>query len=211
MMNQRIILGSSSPSRIAILEQLGLPFERMSPDIDESQHLGEIPSQMVQRLALEKAQAVALHYPDALIIGSDQVAQIDGEVAGKPHTHENALKQLMAASGKVIEYHNGLCLLNAKTGRSHIKLNTVRVHFRPFSWEQADLYLKTDQPYACAGSLKIEGRGITLIERIESKDPYSLVGLPLIDLVDMLTQEGVNVLEYCQWFPPASPRCVSKA
>lgn len=196
-MNKQIILGSSSPSRIAILEQLGLPFNRMSPDIDESQKPGEIPSDMVQRLALEKAQAVAAHYPGALIIGSDQVAQINGQVAGKPHTHDQAMQQLMAASGQMIEYHNGLCLLNASTGRAQIKLNTVRVHFRSFTAEQADLYLKTDRPYACAGSLKIEGRGITLIHKIESKDPYSLVGLPLIDLVDMLTAEGVNVLEYC--------------
>ena len=197
MMNKSIILGSSSPSRIAILEQLGLPFGRMSPDIDESQKEGELPAHMVQRLAIEKAQAVALHHPHALIIGSDQVAEINGQVAGKPHTHEKAMEQLMQASGKAIEYHNGLCLLNAETGQFQIKLNTVRVQFRPFSAAQADLYLRTDRPYSCAGSLKVEGRGITLIERIDSKDPYSLIGLPLIDLVDMLAEEGVNVLEYC--------------
>jgi septum formation protein len=196
-MKKRIILGSSSPSRIAILEQLGLPFERFSPDIDESQHPGELPSNMVQRLAIEKAQEVGKHYPNALIIGSDQVAEVEGQVAGKPHTYDNAMQQLQKVSGKVIHYHNGLCVLNSTTGQVQIKLNTVKVKFRAFSQEDAHLYLTTDQPYQCAGSLKIEGRGITLIEWIDSKDPYSLVGLPLIDLVDMLTQEGVNTLEYC--------------
>ncbi len=193
-MSKRIVLASSSPSRIAIMQQLGLPFEKRSPDIDESRQAGESVSQMVQRLAVEKAQAVALYYPDALIIGSDQVAEIEGAVAGKPHFHERALAQLMQVSGKVIDFHNGLCLLNAQSKKTHVRLNTVRVYFKPFTRMQADLYLRLDTPYACAGSIKIEGRGIALINRIDSKDPYSLVGLPLIDLVDLLAEEGVDVL-----------------
>ncbi len=193
-MSKRIVLASSSPSRIAIMQQLGFPFEKRSPEIDESRQAGESVPAMVQRLAIEKAQAVAPHYPDALIIGSDQVAEIDGEVAGKPHVHDRALEQLMQVSGQVIDFHNGLCLLNAHSGTTHVKLNTVRVHFKIFTRAQADLYLRLDTPYACAGSIKIEGRGIALIQRIDSKDPYSLVGLPLIDLVDLLAEEGVDVL-----------------
>ena len=189
-----LVLASGSPYRRQLLAKLGLPFETVSPDIDESVQPGETPEALVARLAERKAGAASSHYPDALIIGSDQVAVLDGTIIGKPGSHENAIRQLQAASGKRIIFHTGMCLLNSNTGRAQIETVPYSVVFRQLSEQQIENYLRKEQPYNCAGSFKSEGLGIALFERFEGEDPNTLIGLPLIRLVNMLRREGVNVI-----------------
>ena len=193
-LNQKLILGSSSSYRYELLLRLQLPFEVSSPDIDESALIKEIPEATASRLAEEKARAVARIYPNALIIGSDQVATLDGIQLGKPLNYENAIKQLTSMRGKEVIFHTALCLLNSCSGRIQSKLVSSLVKFRKLSDEQILNYLAKEQPYHCAGSAKYEGLGIVLIERMESDDTSAIIGLPLISLVDMLVNEGVEVI-----------------
>jgi len=185
-----LVLGSSSPFRKELLARLRLPFETSSPDIDESRYAGESPEQLVERLSVEKAAEVAKTYPNHLVIGSDQVAVNEGEVLGKPGNFENAFEQLSSASGKVIQFHTGLTLLNSATGERQSEVIPFQVHFRTLSRERIERYLHAETPYNCAGSFKSEGLGITLFERLSGDDPSALMGLPLIRLTRMLEQQG---------------------
>lgn len=189
-----LILASSSPYRREILAKLGLHFDCFSPDIDESAHKSETPTQLVERLSLEKAQAIAKTHPNHLIIGSDQVAVLDDSVMTKPHNHENAIKQLQASRGKKVIFLTSLCLLNSQTNKHQITLAPYSVEFLELTDQQIEHYLQKEQPYQCAGSFKSEGLGITLFKRFEGNDPNSLIGLPLIELVKMLRKEGVEPL-----------------
>ncbi len=188
-----VVLGSTSPFRKELLGRLGIPFTTASPDVDETALDGESPQDLVTRLSLAKAQAVAADHPESLIIGSDQVACNDGKILGKPGNRENALQQLSEASGKRISFYTGLCLLNTESGRSQVICEPFHVHFRALDKSQIERYLDAEQPYNCAGSFKSEGLGIALFERMEGDDPNSLIGLPLIRLVAMLEEEGVSI------------------
>ncbi len=191
---QPILLASSSIYRRELLSRLGLAFEWTSPDIDESPLTDESADALVARLALAKATALAGKYPKHLIIGSDQVAVLDNQIIGKPHTYERAFKQLQAASNKELTFNTGLCLLDAQTGKSQIAVEKFHVRFRNLSDEQIHHYLSHEQPYDCAGSFKCEGLGIALFKELKGKDPNALIGLPLIRLVDMLTNAGLDPL-----------------
>jgi septum formation protein len=193
-LNQKLILGSSSSYRYELLLRLQLPFEVSSPDIDESVLTGEMPEATASRLAEEKARVVASIYPNALIIGSDQVATLGGVTLGKPLNYENATKQLTSMRGKEVIFHTALSLFNSCSGRMQSKLVSSLVKFRELSDQQISNYLAKEQPYHCAGSAKYEGLGIALIERMESDDTSAIIGLPLIALVDMLVHEGVEVI-----------------
>ena len=189
----RLVLASTSAYRRALLQRLGLPFDAAAPGVDETPLPGETARQTSQRLALEKARAVAVHHPDALIIGSDQVALLGNEQLGKPHTHDNAVRQLRAMRGQCVVFYTALTLLNARTGRAQTTVAENQVCFRDYSDEEIESYLRLEQPYDCAGSAKSEGMGIILIARMEGSDPNALVGLPLIELVTMLKNEGVRL------------------
>lgn len=189
-----LLLASSSPYRREILQKLHIPFECHSPDIDESRLENESPTQLVERLALEKAQAVSEIYPNTLIIGSDQVAVLDNTIMTKPHTHENAIQQLRASSGNTVTFLTSLCLLNSQTGKHQLATIPYSVDFLELSDSQIENYLLKEEPYRCAGSFKSEGLGITLFKRFEGDDPNSLIGLPLISLTAMLRNEGVEPL-----------------
>ena len=189
-----LILASSSPYRRELLQKLTLSFECYSPDIDESANEGETPEHLVERLALEKALAVAKNHPEALIIASDQVAVLEDEVMTKPHTHDNAVKQLSRSSGKTVKFLTSLCLLNSQTGEHQAEVVTYSVKFLTLSQSQIENYLHKEQPYQCAGSFKSEGLGVTLFQRFGGEDPNSLIGLPLITLTRMLRNEGVEPL-----------------
>ena len=189
-----LVLGSTSPFRKTILEKLKLPFYCAKPNIDESEQQGESPQALVERLAIEKAMAVTLEYPDALIIGSDQVAVCEGEILGKPHNFENGVIQLSKFSGKSITFYTGLSVYNSKTNKALSVVEPFTVHFNVLSQEEISNYLKAEQPYNCAGSFKSEGLGICLFNKLEGDDPNTLVGLPLIQLVSLLKQHGLDVL-----------------
>jgi len=191
---QTLVLASSSPFRKTILDKLNLPYSTHSPDTDESALADETPAELVSRLAEQKARAVRQHYPDALIIGSDQVAVLDGNIIGKPHTHQRATEQLRNTSGRSVTFYTGLSLYNAQTGRSQTDVVPFTVHFRHLSEAMIESYLQAEQPYNCAGSFKSEGLGIALFDRLEGDDPNTLIGLPLIRLIEMLEKEGVPVL-----------------
>ena len=189
-----LVLGSTSPFRREILQKLNLPFETASPDIDESGREGESPQELVHRLAEEKARAVARRYPEHLIIGSDQLAVVNNVVLGKPGSHENAVKQLQLISAQTVHFYTGLCLYNSQADRLQTEVVPFDVVFRALSTQQINRYLLAEKPYQCAGSFKSEGLGIALFERLIGDDPNTLVGLPLIRLVRMLENEGVEVL-----------------
>jgi MAF protein len=187
----RLVLASTSPFRRELLGRLGLPFETCAPEVDETARADEGPEALVSRLASLKAQAVAGRFPDALIIGSDQVACLDGKILGKPGSRENAIKQLQASSGREVRFLTGLSLLNSATGRQQQLCEPFTVHFRELDEAQIGRYLDAENPLNCAGSFKSEGLGITLFRRLEGEDPNALVGLPLIRLVEMLANEGI--------------------
>jgi len=191
---QTLVLASTSISRKELLGRLGLPFITASPDVDESPLAHETPRQLVSRLAEAKARAVAAQHPDALIIGSDQVAIIDGNILGKPGNHARAAAQLRMVSGKRLKFLTGLCLLNTTTDRAQVNIVTFGVVFRALSDAQIERYLAREQPYHCAGSFKSENLGIALCERCEGDDPTALIGLPLIRLVRMLENEGITII-----------------
>lgn len=187
-----LVLASSSPFRRELLGRLGLPFTCDSPDIDESRQAGETPQQLVQRLALEKARAVAVRHPGALVIGSDQVAVLaDDSVLGKPGTAEKACEQLRAASGSEVRFLTGLCLLDADSGDYQSCCEPFTVHFRALDDARIRRYVQKEQPLNCAGSFKSEGLGITLFSKLQGDDPNALIGLPLIRLTDFLDAFGV--------------------
>ena len=188
-----IVLASTSPYRKLLLSRLGLEFTTASPAIDESRHPGEKAADLVIRLACAKAQRAAADLPQALIIGSDQVACIEEQILGKPRDHEHAMCQLEQASGKCVIFYTGLCLLNSQTGQRQQICDPFRVFFRHLSREKIERYLHAEKPYDCAGSFKSEGLGISLCERMEGNDPTTLIGLPLIHLVSMLEQESIEV------------------
>lgn len=190
---RRLLLASSSPYRRELLSRLQLPFDCSAPNIDETVYAGEAPEQLVRRLAHEKAQALAQNYPDHLIIGSDQVAVLEQNILGKPHTLERAKQQLQACSDKSVRFLTGLALLDSRTGTAQIDCIEFIVHFRALNDQQIERYLQAEQPFDCAGSFKIEGLGISLFRSTEGADVTSLVGLPLIRLVDMLNHAGVEV------------------
>lgn len=189
-----LILASSSPFRRELLARLMIPFEVEVPDVDESPRPGEPPERLVERLAIAKAQAVAARRRDALVIGSDQVAVHDGEIVGKPLTHARAVAQLRRASGQTVVLHTGLALVNGANGKVQSEVVPYRVVFRTLTDLQIENYLRKEQPYHCAGSVKSEGLGVALLERFEGDDPATLIGLPLIRLVRMLENEGLPVL-----------------
>jgi len=184
-------LGSSSPYRRELLGRLQLPFSVVVPDVDESPRPGEPPAQLAQRLALAKAQAVALQHPQALVIGSDQVAELNGHALGKPGSHQRARAQLQAMSGQSVCFHTAVALCCLDSGHSTSALAQVRVQFRVLQGDEIERYLQAEQPYDCAGSAKSEGLGIALLERIESDDPTALIGLPLIHTARLLRGAGV--------------------
>ena len=191
----RLILASSSAYRRELLSRLRIPFEVSVPNINETPKAGEHPEQTALRLAKEKAAAVATAFPGALVIGSDQVATLDGEQIGKPGNHQNALAQLRKMRGREVVFHTALCLWNSAEGvASPIQLENIQtlVTFRDLPDAELDAYLRLEQPYDCAGSAKNEGLGIAILEKIESSDPTALTGLPLIALCSMLRRAGVS-------------------
>lgn len=190
---KKLLLASSSKYRKSLLEKLHLNFESASPDIDETALEGESPQAYVERLSIEKAKALAEQYPDYLIIGSDQCAVLNGEIIGKPHTVDNAFKQLKKSSGQRVSFLTGLCLYNAREGSYQSLVEPYHVHFRELSDQQLQNYIRLEQPLDCAGSFKSEGLGICLFEKLEGRDPNALVGLPLIALTDLLNQQGVQI------------------
>lgn len=193
-MSQRIVLASTSPYRRELLGRLGLPFEVANPRTDETPLPGERPEDLALRLSEAKARAVADAFPDALIIGSDQVAVCEGVVYGKPGDHERAVTQLRALSGKTVNFFTGLCLFNAANGHCQVRGIPTLVTFRTLSEAEIENYLRREQPYNCAGAAKSEGLGITLLASMRGDDPNALVGLPLIATCDMLRAEGVSIL-----------------
>ena len=187
----QLVLGSTSPFRKALLEKLGIPFVTDAPLADESPRPGEHADQLAMRLAELKARDVATRHTDALIIGSDQVACINADIVGKPGNRENAIAQLTAASGKAVTFHTGLCLYNSRSGRSQVAVERFTVNFRNLDRGQVERYVDRERPFNCAGSFKSEGYGITLFDSLEGRDPNTLIGLPLILLVEMLGNEGI--------------------
>lgn len=194
MNSQLLVLASTSPYRRELLARLKLPFQIANPKVDETPLPNESAKETSLRLSLEKARAVASAFPEGLIIGSDQVALLDGQQLGKPITHDNATKQLRSMRGKTIQFFTALTLFNASNGKHQTDVAENKVTFRNLTDLQIENYLHKEQPYNCAGSAKSEGLGIALISRMEGADPNALIGLPLILLVDMLNREGVEVL-----------------
>jgi septum formation protein len=189
-----LILGSTSRYRRELLERLRLPFEVRAPDVDETPLPGETPAALAQRLALAKAHAVSATHPDAVVIGSDQVADLDGQPIGKPGTHERAVAQLRAMRGRSIVFQTAVAVVCRATGYEGTALVPVIVHFRDLADAEIEHYLRTEQPYDCAGSAKCETLGIALLDSISSDDPTALVGLPLIRTSALLRAAGIDPL-----------------
>lgn len=192
--NRKLILGSTSVYRRELLGRLNVPFSVESPHVDETPLPGERPADLAQRLALAKARAVAERFPDCVVIGSDQVADLDGQPLGKPGTHERAVTQLRQMRGKTVVFQTAVAVVCLETGFSQQALAPVRVQFRTLEDAEIENYLRLEQPYDCAGSAKSEGLGIVLLEAIDSDDPTALVGLPLIRTSRMLRAAGMALL-----------------
>lgn len=193
----RLILGSTSRYRQELLQRLGLPFDVQAPDVDESPLPDEAPADLAMRLALAKAQAVAaLNQDDAVVIGSDQVADLAGQPLGKPGTHDKAVAQLAAMRGHSVLFHTAVAVVRPATGFSQTVMSTTRVRMGHYSDQDIDTYLRNEQPYDCAGSAKCEGLGIVLLDRIESDDPTALIGLPLIPTTRLIRQAGLDPLAW---------------
>ena len=189
-----LILGSTSRYRKELLTRLRIPFETASPDVDETPHSNESPKDLALRLALAKARAVALKHPDAVVIGSDQVADLDGIPLGKPGNHTNAILQLQRMRGKTVIFQTALSVVCIATGYERTDLAEVKVKFRDLSDAEIETYLRAEEPYDCAGSAKSEGLGIALLDAIDNDDPTALIGLPLIRTCQMLREAGVKLL-----------------
>jgi septum formation protein len=191
-----LILASTSPYRQELLSRLRLPFVAVAPHVDETPLPGETPPKLAQRLSIAKAQAVAKLHPHALVIGADQVAELEGgQILGKPGTHARATEQLTLMSGRQVHFYTAVTLFRGHDAYFAFTLAQVHTHFRRLSADEIEFYLRTEEPYDCAGSAKVEGLGITLLERIESNDPTALIGLPLISTSQMLRTAGLDVLK----------------
>ena len=189
-----VVLGSSSRYRRELMERLRIPFSVAVPDVDETPHAGETPRNLALRLALTKAHAVAQLHPEAVVIGSDQVADLAGQPLGKPGEHARAVQQLRQMRGKTVIFQTALAVVCLSTGFEQVDLAEVRVVFRDLSDEEIEAYLQAEKPYDCAGSAKSEGLGIALLESIDNDDPTALVGLPLIRTSRLLRQAGIKLL-----------------
>ena len=192
--NRKLILGSTSVYRRELLERLRIPFSVVSPEVDEAPLPGETPAALACRLALAKAQAVAARFPDCVVIGSDQVADLHGLALGKPGNHARAVLQLQQMSGQVVVFQTALAVVCQDSGFCQQALAAVQVRFRTLSASEIEHYLRAEQPYDCAGSAKSEGLGIALLERIDNDDPTALVGLPLIRTAALLRAAGIDLL-----------------
>lgn len=192
--SRALVLGSTSRYRRELLQRLHLPFEVAAPQVDETPRPGETPADLARRLALAKAQAVASQFPHAVVIGSDQVADLDGEPLGKPGTHARAIQQLRQMRGRTVIFQTAVAVVCADTGFAQMEVAPVKVKFRDLTDGEIEAYLQAEQPYDCAGSAKSEGLGIALLDAIESDDPTALVGLPLIRTCRMIRAAGVKVL-----------------
>jgi septum formation protein len=189
-----LVLGSSSPYRRELLSRLRVPFHTAAPEVDESPLSGETPLELARRLALAKARAVAVQHPQAVVIGSDQVADLAGQALGKPGTHARAVAQLRLMSGQSVIFHTAVAVVCASSGFEQLEVAPVKVAFRQLSDAEIEAYLLAERPYDCAGSARSEGLGIALLDAIESDDPTALVGLPLIRTCRMIRAAGVKVL-----------------
>ena len=189
-----LVLASSSPFRQRLLGQLSVEFRTLDPDIDESPLPNETPHTLVQRLSIAKARAVLSKAPSALIIGSDQVAVHRGAIVGKPRGHADAVAQLLSSSGKTITFFTSVSLLNSSNGNLQTKVVPYEVRFRTLTREKIEHYLEREQPYGCCGSLRADGLGIGLLDKLRCEDPTVLIGLPLTVLARMLEKEGFRVL-----------------
>lgn len=190
---RRIVLGSTSRYRADLLRRLVAHFEQAAPGTDETPQAGEAPAHRALRLAVAKAQATAGGWRDALVIGSDQVAELDGLTLDKPGSAERAHAQLMASSGREVHFHTALCLLDTRSGRQYTHVDHTVVRFRALTTTEISRYIEREQPLDCAGSFKCEGLGISLFESIDNRDPSALVGLPLIALARMLREAGIEL------------------
>ena len=191
----RLVLASASQARKSVLTKLKIPFETFAPSIDESVLSGESPTQLVERLSLAKARKVSQRYPSHLIIGSDQIAVVAGQMVGKPQNREDAIGQLTAASGETVTLFTGIALLNSKSGNTQLDVLPYRVVFRELTQSMIENYIDTDQPFDCSGSLRSEGLGIALLKEFDGSDSNILLGLPLIRLIDMLANENFYPLK----------------
>ena len=189
-----LILGSTSRYRKELLSRLQIPFETAAPDVDETPHINESPKDLALRLALAKARAVALKNPEAIVIASDQVADLEGTPLGKPGNHANAILQLQRMRGKTVIFQTALSVVCIATGYERTDLAEVKVKFRDLSDAEIETYLRAEEPYDCAGSAKSEGLGIALLDAIDNDDPTALIGLPLIRTCQMLREAGVKLL-----------------
>ena len=189
-----LVLGSTSRYRHELLQRLRIPFSVAAPDVDETPQPGEAPAALAQRLALAKAHAVAAAFPDAVVIGSDQVADLDGLPLGKPGTHERAVAQLRQMRGRTVIFQTAVAVVCKASGFEQVELAAVKVRFRNLSDEVIENYLRTEEPYDCAGSAKSEGLGIALLDAIDSDDPTALVGLPLIRTCSLIEAAGIRLL-----------------
>jgi len=188
-----LVLGSTSRYRRELLQRFGLPFDVVGPHVDETPQPNEAPAALAQRLALAKAQAVAAQRPEAIVIGSDQVADLHGQPLGKPGTHERAVAQLRQMSGQTVLFQTAVAVVCAATGLAACELAVVRVVFRDLTDAEIERYLRAEQPYDCAGSAKSEGLGITLLDHIDNDDPTALIGLPLIRTARLLRLAGLQL------------------
>jgi len=192
--NRKLILGSTSPYRRELLSRLRIPFEVVSPDVDETPYPSETPQQLACRLAMAKARAVAAMHPASVVIGSDQVADLDGEPLGKPHAHDRAVEQLRRMRGKTVIFQTAVAVVCQEAKFAQMDLAQVKVTFRDLSDTEIEAYLLAETPYDCAGSAKSEGLGIAILESIDNDDPTALVGLPLIRTCRMLRAAGLVLL-----------------
>ncbi len=193
-MKHSLILASSSPFRQSLLQKFNLPFKAFSPDVDESALENETPNELVKRLSELKATEATKHFNEGLVIGSDQVAVFNDQILGKPHTKENAVKQLSLFSGQTVTFLTGLCVFDIQSGQSKSVVEPFNVTFKTLTTAQISAYCDAEQPYNCAGSFKSEGLGICLFEKLSGDDPNSLIGLPLIKLSQLLAEFNVDVL-----------------
>lgn len=189
-----LILGSTSKYRRELLQRLRVPFEVVSPEVDETPHTNETPRDLAMRLALAKAKAVAAQYPNAVVIGSDQVADLNGEPLGKPGTHERAVLQLQRMRGQTVVFQTAVSVVCQASGFEQTELAQIKVRFRDLSDAEIEAYLRAEQPYDCAGSAKSEGLGIALLDAIDNDDPTALIGLPMIRTARMLRAAGIDLL-----------------
>lgn len=193
-LSRPLVLGSTSPYRRDLLSRLQLPFEVAAPEVDETPQAGETPAQIARRLALAKARAVAANFPQAVVIGSDQVADMEGEPLGKPGNHENAVAQLRRMRGRTVVFQTAVSVVCLASGFEQSDLAPVKVRFRMLGDDEIEAYLRAERPYDCAGSARSEGLGIAILDAIESDDPTALVGLPLIRTCRLIRAAGIKVM-----------------